>query len=189
MSLRVKIDESVFEQLLVRDSDLDYRDYTVEPGSTVQLGDQSLTFERFVSQPQVDHFTPQEGDIWVSALLTTAEGESMQPVFLIRGKQPSGVRDEITSQGLYAHLVSINPNTNEATLRIASRNPGTRLAIPIAVAPRSYGTDWVALQAIEFPGINLFWFGTIAMMVGLLISMVYRIRTRRLPVQAAADRS
>ena len=185
MSLRIKIDESVFEQLLVRDSDLDYQDYTVEPGSTLRVGDQTLTFERFVSQPEVDHFTPQDGDIWVSALLTAADGASMQPVFLIRGKQPSGVRDEITSLGLYGHLVSIDPNTNQATLRIASRNPGTRLSIPLAVAPRSYGTDWVALQAIEFPGINLFWFGTISMMAGLLISMVYRIRTRRLPVPVA----
>ncbi|CAH1000271.1 Cytochrome c biogenesis protein CcsA [Neolewinella maritima] len=178
MSLRIKIDESVFEQLLVRDTDLDYQEYTLEPGSSITVGDQVLTFERFVSQPQVDHFQPQEEDIWVSALLSTADGQQMQPVFLIRGKQPSGVRDEITNLGLYAHLVSIDPNTNEATLRIAQANPTTALSIPLAVAPRSYRTDYITLQAIEFPGINLFWFGTISMMVGLLISMVVRIRTR-----------
>ena len=178
MALRVKIDEGVFEQLLVRDTDLDYREYVLEPGSSIEVGGQRLTFERFVSQPQVEHFTPQAEDIWVSALLTADDGQQMQPVFLIRGKQPSGVRDEITDLGLYAHLVSINPNTNEATLRVAQANPSNTLAIPIAVAPRSYRTDYITLQAIEFPGINLFWFGTISMMLGLLISMVYRIRSR-----------
>lgn len=178
MSLRIKIDESVFEQLLVKDSDLDYLEYVVTPGSTVRVGEHQLTFERFVPQPQVPHFTPQDDDIWVSALLSSG-GQSMQPVFLIRGNQPSGVRDEITDLGLYAHLTSVNTETDEATLRVALASARTAPAIPIAVAPRSYRTDYITLQAIEFPGINLFWFGTISMMVGLLISMAVRIASRR----------
>jgi cytochrome c-type biogenesis protein CcmF len=178
MSLRVKIDESVFERLLVRDDDLDYEEFVVTPGSTVYVDGTPVTFERFVSQTQVDHFQPEEGDIWVSALLR-AEGYEMQPVFLIRGNQPSGVRDEITQLGLYAHLASLNPETNEATLRIARGETNQDIAIPLSVAPRSYRTDYITLQAIEFPGINLFWFGTIAMMTGLLISMVNRMREKR----------
>ncbi|MCP9235146.1 cytochrome c biogenesis protein CcsA [Lewinella sp. JB7] len=180
MSLRIKIDESVFEQLLTKDADLNYREYLVKPGNSIVIGDRVVTFEKFVSQPQVEHFQPQEGDIWVSALLES-EGQSMQPVFLIRGNQPSGVRDEITSLGLYAHLVSLNPETNEATLRIATAPPQQAFSIPLAVAPKSYRTDYITLQAIEFPGINLFWFGTISMMVGLLVSMVFRLRSRKAP--------
>jgi cytochrome c-type biogenesis protein CcmF len=88
------------------------------------------------------------------------------------------VRDEITSIGLYAHLVSLDPETSKATLRVAKIDPYEALTIPLAVAPRSYRTDYITLQVIEFPGINLFWFGTIAMMLGLLISMVVRMRTR-----------
>ena len=182
MSLRVKVDESVFEQLLVQDSDLDYRQLTVTPGSTFEVAGQRVTFERFVSQPTVSHFDPQEGDIWVSALLR-ADGYAMQPVFLIRGNQPSGVRDEIPELGLYAQLMSLNPETNEATLRVAHATPRGATAIPLAVAPRSYRTDYITLQAIEFPGINLFWFGATSMMVGLLISMVTRMRGRRAQVQ------
>ena len=177
MSLRVKIDESVFDQLLVQDADLDYQDFVVTPGSTFTVGGQEVTFDRFVSQPRVDHFEPQEGDIWVSALLES-QGQTMEPVFLIRGNQPGGIRDEISSLGLYAHLVSLNPQTNEATLRVAKAPPSEALTIPIAVAPKSYRTDYITLQAIEFPGINLFWFGAIAMMLGLLISLVVRLRSR-----------
>ena len=180
MSLRIKIDESVFEQLMVRDQDLAYEEFVVEPGGKLTVGDQTLTFERFVSQPQIDHFEPKEGDIWVSALLTADDGQQMQPVFLIRGNQPSGVRDEITDRGLYAHLVSINPETSEATLRVALTVPSQQsLTIPLSVAPRSYRTDYLTLQVIEFPGINLFWIGTISMMVGLLVSLVFRLRTKR----------
>ena len=178
MSLRIKIDEGVFEQYLVRDENLNYTEYIVKPGETIDVGDHQLTFRQFVSQPEVEHFTPEEGDIWVSALLE-ADGEQMQPVFLIRGNQPSGVRDEITDLGLYAHLVSLNPESNEATLRIAQAPPQPSFTIPLAVAPRSYRTDYITLQAIEFPGINLFWCGTISMLAGLLISLVVRIRQKR----------
>ncbi len=179
MSLRVKIDESVFERLLVKDTDLDYDEFIVKPGSSFQVDGQLITFSKFISQPEVDHFKPQDGDIWVSALLE-AEGQTMQPVFLIRGNQPSGVRDEIKDLGLYAHLSSLNPETNEATLRVAKVRPSQPLQIPLAVAPRSYRTDYITLQAIEFPGINLFWFGSLSMMLGLLISMAIRLRSKRL---------
>lgn len=177
MSLRIKIDESVFERLLVKDTDLDYEEVVVAPGESFMVGGERITFRQFNSRPEVDHFQPQEGDIYVSALLEAA-GEEMQPVFVIRGNKPSGVRDEITSIGLYAHLVSLDPETSKATLRVAKIDPYEALTIPLAVAPRSYRTDYITLQVIEFPGINLFWFGTIAMMLGLLISMVVRMRTR-----------
>ncbi|PPK86466.1 cytochrome c-type biogenesis protein CcmF [Neolewinella xylanilytica] len=179
MSLRIKIDESVFERLLVKDDDLDYDEFVVEPGSTFTVDGQQITFRQFISQPQVDHFSAKDGDIWVSALLE-ADGQTMQPVFLIRGNQPSGVRDEIRDLGLYAHLTSLNPETNEATLRVAKIRSQAPLQIPLAVAPRSYRTDYITLQAIEFPGINLFWFGSTSMMLGLLISMVIRMRDKRL---------
>ena len=185
MALRVRIDESVFDELIVRDSDLDYDEFVVQPGTKFSVDGQPVIFKRFISQPRVDHFQPQDGDIWVSAELE-AGGETMQPVFLIRGNQPSGIRDEIRELGLYAHLVSLNPETNEATLRLAKTAPREPLRIPLAVAPRSFRTDYVTLQAIEFPGINLFWMGSTSMMLGLLLSMFVRIRQRqRLPGDAS----
>ncbi len=177
MALRVKIDEGVFDALMVQDEDLAYQEFVLTPGSTFRVGGQEVTFQKFVSQPQLDHFQSKEGDIWVSALLES-EGQAMQPVFLIRGNQPGGIRDEITSLGLYAHLVSLNPQTNEATLRVAAARPPESLMIPIAVAPKSYRTDYITLQAIEFPGINLFWFGATSMMLGLLISLFVRLRSK-----------
>lgn len=178
VSLRVKIDESIFDQLFVDEAELVYQEYQVQPGTTFMVGDKEITFHQFVSKPDVSHFSPLEEDIWVSALLEV-EGRSMQPIFLIRGNQPSGIRDEIRELGLYAQLMSLDPKTNEATLRIAKTAPRETVAVPIAVATKSYRSDYVTLQVIEFPGINLFWIGTISMMLGLLISLVVRIRQRR----------
>lgn len=183
IATRVKIDESVFDQLLVAEEDLDYKEYVVKPGSTFQVGDKSITFRSFQPNPQVDHYAPQEGDISVSALLEVAgpDGQTgqLQPVFIIRDKTPSRVRDEHRSLGLFANLVNLNPETSEATLLIAQTPPRGAIKVPIAVATNSSRSDWVALQAIEFPGINLFWIGTISMMVGFLVNLVLRLRSKR----------
>jgi cytochrome c-type biogenesis protein CcmF len=182
IATRIKIDESVFEQLLVNEDELDYQEYVVAPGSTFDINGQPITFRSFNPQPEVDHYAPVEGDIAVSALLETVDNNgqprSMEPVFIIRDKQPSRVRDEIRDLGLYANLVNLNPNTNEATLLVAKTEGRDEITVPIAVATNSSRSDWLALQAIEFPGINLFWIGTLGMMFGLLFNMVLRVRKR-----------
>jgi cytochrome c-type biogenesis protein CcmF len=183
ISTRLKIDESVFDQLLVAEDDLQYEEFVVTPGTTFTFGDNQVTFRNFQPNPEVDHYTPREGDIGVSAQLqiTANDGTtgSLEPVFIIRDKTPSRIRDEHRELGLFANLVNLNPETSEATLLIAEAPRRGALKIPVAVATNSARSDWLALQAIEFPGINLFWIGTIAMMCGLLISMVFRIRERR----------
>ena len=183
ISTRVKIDESIFEELLVADEDLRYQEYTLKAGGSVRVGDREVTFERFQPQPDVSHYDPREGDVAVSAVLNVSAPDgaagSLQPVFVIRDNTPSRIRDEHRATGIFANLVNINPQTGEATLLIAQAPPRGDLTIPIAIATDSERSDWLALQAIEFPGINLFWIGTIAMMLGLLINMVVRIRQRR----------
>lgn len=183
ISTRLKIDESVFDQLLVAEDDLQYQEFVVKPGTSFTVGDKQVTFQNFQPNPQVDHYTPREGDIAVSAQLqieaTDGSTGSLEPVFIIRDKVPSRIRDEQRELGLFANLVNLNPETSEATLLVAEAPRRGALKIPVAVATNSSRSDWLALQAIEFPGINLFWFGTIAMMGGLLISMVFRIRERR----------
>ncbi len=182
IATRIKIDESVFDQLLVAEDELDYEEFVLKPGSTFTVGDKRLTFRSFKPQPEVDHYAPREGDIAVSAVIdiTAPDGTTgrMEPVFIIRDKTPSRIRDEHRELGLFSNLVNLNPETSEATLLIAEAPPRGELKIPVAVATNSSRSDWLALQAIEFPGINLFWFGTIAMLIGLLISMVIRIRAR-----------
>jgi cytochrome c-type biogenesis protein CcmF len=183
ISTRLKIDESVFDQLLVAEDDLKYQEFVVTPGTSFTVGDKEVTFRNFQPNPEVGHYTPREGDIAVSAQLqiTADDGTtgSLEPVFIIRDKTPSRIRDEHRELGRFANLVNLHPEASEATLLVAEAPRRGALKIPVAVATNSARSDWLALQAIEFPGINLFWIGTLAMMGGLLISMVFRIRERK----------
>ncbi|MFT5802666.1 MAG: cytochrome c-type biogenesis protein CcmF, partial [Nonlabens sp.] len=42
-------------------------------------------------------------------------------------------------------------------------------------------SDFIVLEAILFPGINLFWLGSLMLLVGLAISMIYRIKHKMIP--------
>ena len=183
ISTRVKIDETIFEEMLTPDEDLRYQEFIVKPGDSFMLGDKTITLDAFQPRPVVDHYTPQVGDVAVSAQLTatSADGTTgrLEPVFIIRDKTPSRIRDEHRPLGLYANLVNIDPQTGSATLLVAQGEERSELQVPLAVATNSARSDWLALQAIEFPGINFFWSGTILMMLGLLISLVLRLRQRR----------
>ncbi|MEL6973425.1 MAG: hypothetical protein AAFO02_24930, partial [Bacteroidota bacterium] len=71
-----------------------------------------------------------------------------------------------------------DPESEKARIFLAYQEPRKPQAA-FSVATRSFRTDWIALQAIEFPGINYFWIGASLMMFGLTISMYHRIRQKR----------
>ncbi len=181
INTRVKIDESIFDELMVDESKLDYKKYVVREGEKITLADgREVVFRGYNRAPIHPFYAPVEEDLAVSAVLETTapDGEPlrMEPIFVIRDKQPLRVRDEIRSLGLHATFASLNPANGEATIFLAEAAPRGPLRVPLGVATRAYRTDFIALQAIEFPGINLFWFGSIAMMVGLGFSFVYRMK-------------
>ncbi|NJO87316.1 MAG: cytochrome c biogenesis protein ResB [Lewinella sp.] len=82
--------------------------------------------------------------------------------------------------GLYVNFVNLNTQNNEATIFAAKVAPQAGITVPLQVATQSDRSDFIALQAIEFPGINLFWGGSILMMVGLGFSLVVRLRKKLL---------
>ena len=53
------------------------------------------------------------------------------------------------------------------------------IEIPMEIAENSPREDWIVVEAIEFPGINFYWLGSILMISGMLISLIHKKRVRR----------
>jgi cytochrome c-type biogenesis protein CcmF len=49
--------------------------------------------------------------------------------------------------------------------------------IPVEIAEDAPRSDYIVLEAILFPGINLVWIGSIMMMIGLGIALWRRLTT------------
>ena len=78
-----------------------------------------------------------------------------------------------TSDYMSSLSVSIRQKKN-SHLYLASLSDTPLLPLEIAEdAPRN---DYIVLEAILFPGINLFWAGSLIMLMGMFIGMYKRLR-------------
>lgn len=182
-SARVRLPEEALSSRLVDESELDYRTYSLAPGESAQLGGQRVTFVRFDPKGVHPAYTPEQGDVAVvGELAVESPGEpaaTLRPLFFIRDKTPFQVKDIEPEAGLHARLVSIDPATGRGRFAIARQTSPVAGAVPIEVAENASRTDWVLLEATVFPGINLFWIGSVVMLLGLLISMGFRLKEKR----------
>ena len=140
-----------------------------------------MVFSGFSKTPKHPGYQPEEGDIAVSALVDvhTQKGASFraEPVYFIRENRPYNLKAHLAEEGLHLRFTAIDPVSETLTLLIAKEKL-RKEGIPIQIATDSLRTDWIVLQAIEFPGISLFWLGSSMMMLGFLLSMAVRMRKK-----------
>ena len=182
INARVKLNEEIFNLVYTPETDLDYQEFELTKGETFNFEGYELRFAGYNKDIALKSYEAQEGDIAVSAMFQARDAagqvRAAQPVFLIRNSRPMNLKDEISDFGLHFRFVSLDPESEKARVFIAQHeSPKPQAAF--SVASRSFRTDWIALQAIQFPGINYFWIGASLMMFGLTISMYHRIQQKR----------
>ena len=79
--------------------------------------------------------------------------------------------------GLHIRFSNIDPATETFSFKIAKDKRKSDV-IKLGVATDVPRTDYLILQATIFPGINLFWAGSILMMAGLLLAAWVRYTKR-----------
>jgi cytochrome c-type biogenesis protein CcmF len=177
LQVKVKLPEQIFESVLVDDEKLKYSALKVQRGQEVVYNDLTIKLLDFDKNAKHANYTPVTGDIGVNAVLeiTNKKGIKTQvkPLFVIRDGKPFSLKDEAVAMGLHAKFVGINPETGTATIQLAQSE---KQEIPVLIAEKVGRSDYIVLQAIEFPGINYFWLGSVLMMFGLAMSMVHRMR-------------
>jgi cytochrome c-type biogenesis protein CcmF len=105
--------------------------------------------------------------------------EDAVPIYIIRDNQPMSIKSYSGKSGLHIRFSNIDPVKEEFSFKVAkdirkSKNVNVEICTDV---PR---TDYLILQATIFPGINLFWGGTILMMLGLFLAAYERyIKNRR----------
>jgi len=181
LSAKVRLNEGVFDAVLTAESELAYEPLTFKEGDQIQYQGYQIQFGGFNREPKHPNYLPREEDIGVSAIMNVqapdGKAYQAQPVYLIRGNRPFNLKDEIPEAGLHFRFTGIDPNTETVEVQVAKAARASR-PIPIELATNSLRSDYIVLEAIEFPGINLFWLGSTLMMLGLLVSMGRRLGGR-----------
>ncbi len=179
LNMRVRLPEVIFSEIFTPEQSLTYRNYMLKQGEAFKLNGYQITFEGFNTQPRHPNYTFEEGDLPVSAQLAvrTPSGESLlaQPLYFIRDSRPYNIKDYLSKEGLHFRFTEIDPKTEEVTIKVALTEPKAE-TVSVEIAENSLRSDYIVLEAIVFPGINLFWLGSVLMMLGLGISMFRRIK-------------
>lgn len=183
LSFKIRLNDKTLDALFPPEEELGYKPFTFKQGQTLHINGFDITFGGFNKQPQHPGYSAQEGDIAVGAMfnIKDSNGKNFQaePLYLIRGTSPFNLKDEIRDIGLHIRFTSINPETEEIEVLIAQKQSGLE-NIPVEIAKKSFRSDYIVLEAIVFPGINLFWLGSTMMMVGLAVSMFRRRKEKSL---------
>jgi cytochrome c-type biogenesis protein CcmF len=142
--------------------DLQIGDSLFTSNAIVQL----LNFERKLN---TDSLKLNDNDIALGVKIRakTLEGGRYfaKPVMVIRGNRVFGIDDEIEELGIRFSFIGINPDTEKLTILIEEKNKNAG--------------DFVIMQAIVFPYINVLWIGCIIMTLGTLVAVWNRFRLNR----------
>lgn len=177
LGLRIQPDENLIRDFFTPDDQLEYEDITIKNfGSTTWQG-YTFKLTGFNKDPEHKNYKKEENDIAIAAELSISDSEGHQftvkPIYIIRENIPMSIKDYVAEEGLHIRFSNIDPGTETFTFKVA-KDKRSFDTIKLAIAEDVPRTDYLILEASVFPGINLFWGGSILMMIGLFLAMWVR---------------
>jgi cytochrome c-type biogenesis protein CcmF len=180
LGLRIKLDEKFAEKIFTPEEQLSYSELVFKQGDSTKFGKYVLVLKGFEKDPKNKNYEPKQGDIALSAIVEvidkTGQISESRPIYVIRDNTPMSIKNYVANPGLHIRFSHIDPVEEIFSFKIAVDNREKIDEIPVGIADNVPRTDYVILEAKVFPGINLFWGGTILMMLGLLMAWIYRAR-------------
>ncbi|MBC7777792.1 MAG: cytochrome c biogenesis protein CcsA [Phycisphaerae bacterium] len=178
LQMKIRLNEASMEHVFKAEEALKYTNFDLKEGSVFEFNGYQIRFKKVIKDVQHPSYAPEPGDIAVAAGLeiTAPDGRKAEaaPVYLIRDNQPFSLKDEAPSLSLHFRFEKIDPKEGVLTIGVA-QTPANQGGIPIEIAENAARSDYIVLEAIIFPGINLVWVGSIMMFLGLALSFWKRI--------------
>jgi cytochrome c-type biogenesis protein CcmF len=132
-------------------------------GDTIHTSSGTLTVKALNNKPSAKNLVLAEGDLAVGLPLEVDVNGKIyktEPIFLVKGNNVFDFARNIDELGLRFRFTKIIPDQGKMELQVYEKPQQAK--------------DWVVFKAIEFPYINLYWAGTIVMVIGFLISIFRR---------------
>jgi cytochrome c-type biogenesis protein CcmF len=177
-NLRTRLKASALDSLFPLDNVLKYEPLVIRSGETKTWQDLSLTFDGVDKNIDHPNYRRIDGDIAIQAVISIKGKDNKthiaRPLYFIRDGSPLNLKAYVPDIGLHMKLERIDPEKEEFHLYLARLSDKPLLPLEIALeAPRN---DYIVLEAILFPGINLFWAGSLIMLMGMFIGLYKRLR-------------
>lgn len=183
LSMKIKLRDTIIQDILQDDDELDYETVSMTRGETINYKDFQITFKGIDTQPEHPGYNEEKDDLAVAALLEIEDAQGnislLKPVYIIRNMSANGIRDINLLNGIYARVKSIDPNTEKFFIEIAKGETLLNRRIQYEVADEVPKSNFIVFQATVIHGINLVWAGMLLTLSGFLITLVIRARQKR----------
>ena len=178
LNLKFKLNEHFLEKLFTPENELDYENFYLKQGEKKTIKGYTVELNELSNKIEHRNYTAQDGDIAIAADLNIRKSDyqfACNPVYVIRGSRPYGIKEYDSQEGLHVRFVSINPDSELFEFKIAKDNRDLN-NIPIDIAQNVPRKDIIILSAQRFPGINLFWLGCSMMIFGLFFAFLSKMK-------------
>jgi len=177
-NLRVRLKTSSVDSLLPLDENLQYEPLVLAQGGTVHWKDLQITMKGIDRNIDHPNYNAQEGDVAIQGIFEIKEANGRmhiaRPLYFIREGRGMNMKAYVPDLALHIRLETIDPQKEEFHLFVAQSMREPKIALEVAEkAPRN---DYIVLEAILFPGINLFWAGSLIMLFGIFLGFYKRTR-------------
>jgi cytochrome c-type biogenesis protein CcmF len=135
----------------------------VSTGDTLHTSSGIITVKGLNNQPKAKSLVLAPGDLAVGLpleVVVNGKTYKTEPIFLVKGYNTFDFARNIDELGLRFRFTKVLPDQQKVELQVYEKPQQAK--------------DWVVFKAIEFPYINLYWAGTIVMVIGFLLSILRR---------------
>jgi len=148
--------------------------------STISVGDKifasrdTIVLSSLDSHIDLKKYNLKEGDIAVGAVLKVMDSNhatySAEPIYVISGNEVHYINDTLKNLGMVFSFDKIDPKTHKLDISVAEA--------------KHIAKDYIVMEAIVFPYINVLWIGCLIMILGTTLAIRQRILKSR---EAKAD--
>ena len=132
----------------------------VKVGDQFFINDYVASFLRMERVQEIDGISLEGDDVAVKAVIEIQTEQSpilVEPIYVIKNRMAGKLPDEIKSVAAKITIQSIQPEDDSFTFGISTTQK-----------------DWIILEAVEKPGINILWSGTLILIMGFFIAISRR---------------
>ena len=141
-----------------------FKPMALRPRDTVFYSRGIVILDSVVKNPNNGKYHFNDNDTALMAMVTVVSRDSMRyhanPVIFVKDNQPHFLNDTVFAQDL---ALRFNKITDDQKIELGMKE-STDMA------------PFIAAKVLEFPQINILWFGTMVMIIGFVMSLLWRRR-------------
>ena len=142
------------------------KNYDIKQGDTIFSSNAIIIFDSLSTNLSKENMQLSEEDIAVKAHLRALDVKGQTyaatPVYLIKNNSIEPIASKVDELGLQFMFWKINPETGKIEISLQEKKSNIK--------------DFIVMQAIIFPYINILWIGCIVMVIGTSLSIWERIK-------------